>query len=119
MNNNSEQPGVKPSPWVLDNKFSGNLRNVFEKDNISFQLFPPKTHRSNSAERAIHTYKNYLKAGLASLDPAFPIKEWDRLITQANIKLNLLRAARSNPNLLAQAYIQGQFDYNKTPLVPP
>ena len=31
----------------------------------------------------------------------------------------MLRAARSNPNLSAHAYIEGQFDYNKTPLVPP
>ena len=33
--------------------------------------------------------------------------------------MNLLRAARSNPKLSAYAYIEGQFDYNKTPLVPP
>ena len=82
-------------------------------------MVPPKTHRSNAAERAIQTYKNHFKAGLASLDPDFPIKEWDRLIPQANLTLNLLRAARSNPRLSAHAYIEGQFDYNKTPLVPP
>ena len=33
--------------------------------------------------------------------------------------LNLLRAARSNPNLSAHAYIEGLFDYNRTPIVPP
>ena len=119
LNDYFEKAGVKPSTWVLDNEFSGDLRHAFKKDKIAFQLVPPKTHRSNSAERAIQTYKNHLKAGLASLDPSFPIKEWDRLIPQANLTLNLLRAARSNPNLSAHAYIEGQFDYNKTPLVPP
>ena len=40
-------------------------------------------HRANAAERAIQTFKNNLKAGLASVDPAFPVAEWDRLLQQA------------------------------------
>ena len=70
-------------------------------------------------ERAVQTFKNILKAGLASVDPKFPLTEWDRLLPQAVITLNLLRAARINPNLSAYAYVFGQFDYNRTPLVPP
>ena len=52
------------------------------KENINYQLVPPKTHQSNAAERGVQTYKNHLKAGLASVDPTFPVKEWDRLIPQ-------------------------------------
>ena len=33
--------------------------------------------------------------------------------------MNLLRTARANPKLSAFAYIFGQFDYMRTPLVPP
>ena len=33
--------------------------------------------------------------------------------------LNMLRASRVNPKLLAYEYMHGQFDYNQTPLVPP
>ena len=47
------------------------------------------------------------------------IREWDRLILQANITLNLLRSSRINPNLLEYTYIFGIFNFNKTPLAPP
>ena len=78
-----------------------------EKENITYQLVPPQIHRPNLAERAIQTFKNHLKAGLATVDPDFPLAEWDRLIPQANITLNLLRSARVNPKLSAYAYIFG------------
>jgi hypothetical protein len=42
-----------------------------------------------------------------------------RLIRQAEITLNLLRASRINPCLSAYAQISGAFDYNATLLVPP
>ena len=51
-------------------------------------------------------------ASLATFDPAFPIAEWDRLLFQAELTLNLLK-------LSADAYLNGNFDFNKTPLAPP
>ena len=71
MNIYFEQAGVKPSTWVLGNELSGDLRNAFNKDGIVYQLVPPKTHNSNSAERTIQTYKNHLKAGFVSLGTEF------------------------------------------------
>ena len=47
------------------------------------------------------------------------MREWDRLLSQTDITLSLLRSARVNPKLSAYAYLFGQFDYNKTPLVLP
>jgi hypothetical protein len=76
-------------------------------------------HRRNAAERAIRTYKNHFVAGLSTCDPTFPMHLWCRLIAQANITLNLLRASRLNPQLSAYAQIFGQFDFNRTPLAPP
>ena len=89
-----------------------------EKD-ISFQLVPPHNHRANLAERAIQTFKAHFIATLASADPDFPLSQWDLLLEQANITLNLLRSSRSNPKLSAYAYLFGNFDYNATPLAPP
>ena len=63
--------------------------------------------------------KGHFKVGLSTVDPNFPIREWDRLINQAEITLNLLRISRANPKLSAYAYLFGQFDYNKTPIIPP
>ena len=58
-------------------------------------------------------------AGLASVHPAFPISEWDRLINQCNITLNLLRASRIHPHLSAYSGLFGNFDFLRTPLAPP
>ena len=41
------------------------------------------------------------------------------LLDQAFLTLNLLRPARANTSLSAQAYLFGQFDYNVTPIEPP
>ena len=111
--------GVAPNTWILDNETSSELQHAMGKKKIKFQLVPPHTHRANAAERAIQTFKNHFKAGIASLDPDFPISEWDRLLDQAFLTLNLLRSARSQPKLSAHAYLFGQFDFNSTPLAPP
>ena len=56
---------------------------------------------------------------MALLDPDFPVTEWDRLLPQAELTLNMLRISCCNPNLSAYAYLFGQFGYSKTPVVPP
>ena len=58
-------------------------------------------------------------AGLATCDPDFPIREWDRLVQHAELTLNLLRNSRVNPHLSSWAYLFGNFDFNKCPLAPP
>ena len=47
------------------------------------------------------------------------MQEWDRLMPQANITLNLLRASRTHPQLSAYASLFGQFDYSRTLSAPP
>ena len=44
---------------------------------------------------------------------------WDRLLPQAVLTLNMLRKCHINPLLSAATYMEGQFDFNKTPLAPP
>ena len=107
-----------PKVWLVDNEILSELKTLFELNNTSFQLVPPNSHRRNLAERAIQTYKNQFKVGLATTDPKFPFSEWDRLIQQANITLNLLRTAIVNTKLSEYAYIYGQFDFRATPLTP-
>ena len=114
-----KKAGVAPEMYVLDNETSSELMQAFDDESITYQLVTPYKHRNNHAERAMQTCKNHLKSGLAGTDPNFPLSEWDRLIPQANITLNLLRAARSNPKLSSYAYIHGNFNFQSTPMAPP
>jgi hypothetical protein len=58
-------------------------------------------------------------AGFSSVDSAFPLHLWDRLLPQAEITLNLLRTSRLHPQLSAAAHFSGFVDYNKTAFAPP
>jgi hypothetical protein len=79
----------------------------------------PDAYRRNSAERAIQTWKNNFYAGLATCNPKFPLTEWDLLMPQADITLNLLRSSGRQPKLSAHACLHGAFDFNRSPLAPP
>ena len=112
------EPAVIPKLQRLDNEASKSLKEyITDKLDITYQLIPPHMHRRNAAERAIRTFKDHFKAGLASRDPNFPLHLWDRLLPQAQLTLNLLRPSRTNPSAYAQLF--GQFDFNKTPIAPP
>ena len=114
-----QRAGVPPATYVMDNEISNELLQALRENGTTYQLVPPHTHRRNLAERAIQTFKNHFKAGLASVNPQFPLSEWDRLLEQANITLNLLRSARVNPKLSAYSYIFGDFNFTSTPMAPP
>ena len=60
-----------------------------------------------------------MKACLETIDPQYPLQEWEQLLPQCELTLNLLRTSSLNPNLSAWEYLFGVFDYRKTPLVPP
>jgi hypothetical protein len=111
--------GLKPKLMKLDNEASKLLKDYLYKQEIAFQVVPPYSHRRNSAERAIISFKDHLIAGLCSTDKAFPMHLWDRILPQAVITLNMLRNSRINPKLLAATHIFGQHDCNRAPMAPP
>ena len=95
--------GSQPQLYVLDNEFSTEMKTTMEKQGIQYQLVPPHIHRRNAAERAVQTFKHHFLAILASCDPDFPVSEWDRLLDQAELTLNINRNSRSNPKLSSNA----------------
>ena len=110
--------GSQPGLYILDNKASFELKRAMKKNNLDFQLVPPHIHRRNAAERAIRTFKNNFLSVLATANPQFPMSEWDRLLPQTKLTLNLLRNSCTNPKLSAYAFLNGNFDFNKTPMAP-
>jgi hypothetical protein len=69
--------------------------------------------------RAIRTFKAHFVAGLASADPDSPLHLWDRLFSQADMTLNLLRISRHHPQLSAAAHYHGMIDNSKAAFDPP
>jgi hypothetical protein len=119
IHNTLVRAGLRPRLQRMDNECSTVLRDFLHQEDIQLQLVPPGVHRANAAERAIRTLKNHIIAGLCTTDPDFPLHLWDRLLPQALLTLNLLRASRINPKLSAYAQVFGQYSYNTTPIAPP
>ena len=89
------------------------------KQQIQWQLVPQGNHSKNAAEKQICTFKNHFIAILSGTDPDFPFHLWYKFIPQACITINLIRNSHRNTQLSAEAHLNGNFDYNTTPLAPP
>ena len=111
--------GLTPELQRLDNETSVSLQLSMQTKKVNFQLVPPHNHRRNAAERCIRTFKNHFIAGVCSTHPNFPLNQWDTLLPQAEIILNLLRPSRINPKLSGYSLLNVEFNYNRTPLAPP
>jgi hypothetical protein len=111
--------GFRPKLQTMDNEASAAFKNYFTEKEMNYQLAPLHCHITNAAERAIITFKEHFKDGLATVDPDFPAHLWDRILPQAEITLNLLWASRLHPQLSVAAHYQGLIDYNKTTFGPP
>ena len=102
----------------MDNQCSKTIQNFIEKNRAKIQLVNPDDHRVNAAGRAIQTWKNHWLSGLGMLDPNCPLQLWCQFIEQGQDTLNMLRTSRINNKLSAYAILDGQFEFNKTPLEP-
>ena len=110
----------KPKLHVMDNECSKIIKTFIENDNnVTLQFVEPHEHRVNAAKRSIQTFKNHFVAGLCTVNELFPMQLWCELLQQAEISINLLRSSRKNPKLSAYALLEGEFNFNRTPLAPP
>ena len=89
-----------------------------ERNKLDAQKVSPHNHQENTAERMIETAKHHFIAGMAGTDEKYPIREWDRNVAQPKRTLNILRPCRINPKLPADAFLEGQHDYNAVPPPP-
>ena len=111
--------GHRPRLQKLDNEAPASLKIFLRTHNVDYQLVPPNVHRRNAAERAIGTFKEHFISTLAGTHSTFPTHLWDRLIPQCVATLNMLRQSRVNTSISAYTQLNGVFDFNKTPMMPP
>ena len=111
--------GLKPKALRIDNKCPKALQLFPRSNSIDFELCPPNNHCTNQAKKSIDTWKCHFLAFVSGVDPNSSLHLWCRLLPQATETLNLLRRSRINPRLSAEAQLNGEFDYNQTPMAPP
>ena len=86
---------------------------------MEMELVPPGSHSRNAAEVAIRNFNAHLLSVLAGKANNCPLSLWDRLLSQTEITVHLLRQSNVTPNVSAYAHLRGgPFDYNKIPLAP-
>jgi hypothetical protein len=113
-----ESRSFKPLLQRMDDEASLALQLFIDQAGIEFQLATPYCHHHNAAERAIHTVKNRFIAGLCSTNHDFPLNLWDKILLQCLLTLNLLWRSRINPQLSAEAHMNGAFGFNRMPPAP-
>ena len=109
---------ILPNWHILDNEAPEDLKQAIRDNKCRVELTPADQHRRNAAERAIQTFKGHLISVLAGVADGFPINQWDELLPQTILTLNLLRQSNVAPNISAYAYHHGSFDYNRMPIAP-
>jgi hypothetical protein len=103
---------------MMDNQATKHIKKNLTENKCKLQLVEPHNHRVNAAERAIQTFKDAFIAVLATTDSKSPLQLWDRLTLQVRDTLNLMRASRINPDILAYEALNSPYNWNRYPLAP-
>ena len=104
----------------LDNESSILLENFFNEEvKIEFNFIAAGNHRANKAERAIQSWKNHFIAGIATVDPDFPMTQWPNFLLQAELTLNHLRPFADNDKISAyEGIFKSKYDFQAHPIAP-
>jgi hypothetical protein len=103
----------------MDNETSRSLENYMAQEKIVIQYAPPQNHRANPAERAIQTAKNHFISAMAGTNPNFPTDQWDELLPQVEITMNLNRPSSADPLISAYEVVhRHKYDFLAHPLAP-
>jgi hypothetical protein len=115
---NLTKKGFKLKLNVMDNQATKYIKQFLDKNKFKSQLIEPHNYCVNAAEQAIQTFKDAFIAALATTDANFTIQLWDQLTPQIQNTLNMMRASRVNPAILAYKSLNGPYDWNRYPLIP-
>ena len=113
-----EMCGINIQFLHMDGESSLELEKCIKKRGIKIQFAPPSNHRTLKAERSVQTAKNHIISTLCTTDPNFPMEQWDLLMTQIELTLNLMRGSAINPSISAWHQVHGPFKWNDTPIAP-
>ena len=102
--------GFKPKLNVMDNQATKYIKQILTNNKCKLQLVEPHNKWVNAEEQAIQTFKDAFILALATTDSDFPIQLWDKLTGQVQDTLNMMRALRVNPTILAYKALHGPYN---------
>ena len=115
--NRIKKEGIAPQCQILYNECSERMKTLI-CEKIALELVSPHCHCRNVAEVAIKAFKQHFLSIIAGVATDLPMHQWERLLPQDGLTLNLLRKSNTNTTVSAYAAMFGPFDYNRIPLVP-
>ena len=108
--------GLGTKKHVLENDISKEYTAAIRANGATHELVPLEEHRRNIAAKSIQTYKNHFVGVLAGLHESFPMHLWCRLITQAEMQLNLQRQYAITPKISVYSHVNGPHNFIHKPL---
>ena len=103
----------------LDNEQSSLVSAICVRNKIKLELVPPGNHRSNTAERAIDTWKSHKISMMATADEECDPKVFKHFNKQGELTINLLRQSGMSKFVSAWHQVNGKYNFNNTPIAPP
>ena len=106
---------------VLDNTFPAAVKSLFQKQDASYQLVPPRNHRANRAEYAVNIVKKRMVTMRSDIDPTFNFdKHWDKLLPRLEININISLPNPSDPTQSTWHGLHKQpYNFLTHPFIPP
>ena len=92
--------GIYPKHQFMDNEASELYKNAMKEANMTFHFATPHMHLANIVhQKSFRVYP-------LGVDDLFPLNEWDMLLPQAEMTLNMLRPANVSPYMAPMIILQ-------------
>ena len=88
-----ESKGFEIKLNVMDNQCTKQIKKILTDKDCELMLVEPHNHQVNAAKCAIQTFKDHFISALVTTDSKFPLQLWDKLTSQVETTLNLMRVS--------------------------
>ena len=112
------EENVQNSTSYIDNECSKCIQNYLENKGTIRHHVAPHAHRGNAARPSVKTATYRLITALATLGWDCPVQLWRNMLKQVQDTFNIFRTSRNDTIKTAYQELEGNFDWNETPLAP-
>ena len=114
-----ESKGFNIKLNIIDNQASAIIKKYLTMKDCIQMLVEHHNHQVNATECAIQMFKAHFISALTTTDSKFPLQLWDRLTPQVETTLNMLQPSWIDSSKSVYEAMNGPFDWNRFPLMPP